>query len=259
MTCEVLRGHNMAIRLSKLDLVGLAALVCYGTSVLSFIPREISCAAGVALCFILTGVTVSAAILPHRVSAVARFAAIVGCSLATGMVGGLILNYFPPGLVQFSWVTYALVVTLIAYAVARVRGARFPLQWKRRVPLIPNRASAAKVLTAAVLVIAAVAISLHSWNREKPFTEVWILPYGPKHNPWHTRSAVVGIKSHELSTEDFRVVMDNGKQTTTSQVTLAPNEVWTKEMSVEGVKAGATVYRGNAADAPYRLVWIVTR
>lgn len=244
--------------ISKSHLSVLATLVCYGTSVLPFIPHEISCPAGVALCFVITGINISAAILPHSVGAVARFAAIVGSSLATGMVGGLIINCFPPGLVQFSWVTYALVVALIAHAVARVRGASVPLQWKWLLPLINSRASAAKVLAAAILVSAAVAISLHSWNREKPFTEVWILPHGPLHNPQHATNAVVGIKSHESSTEDFRVVMNNGKHTMTSHVTLAPNEIWTKEMSVEGMKADAWVYRGNSADAPYRVVWIVT-
>ena len=121
----------MEARFCKLDLVPCAALACYGASVLPFIPRALSSLTGVVLCFILTGIAGMSAILPRGASGVARFTAAIACSLATGIVGGLILTCLPSGLVQFNWVTYAFAMTLIAYVVARARGAGSPLDWKR--------------------------------------------------------------------------------------------------------------------------------
>ena len=71
--------------------------------------------------------------------------------------------------------------------------------------------------------------------------------------------AVLGIKSHEASNEEFIVVMDTGEQVTTHRVTLAPNQVWTQTFSVKGEKPVATVYRGSVANPPYRTVWFVRR
>ena len=174
----------------------------------------------------------------------------------TGIVGGLILNCFPSGLVRFNWVTYALPMTLIAYAVARARGAGSPLEWKR--PDFPTLtwASAAKILASVLVVAAAIVISINSSHHGKtPFTEVWLVPDGPAHSPVGATSAVFGIKSHEMSKEDFIVVMNTGDRVTTHRVTLAPNQVWTHTFAVKGEKPIANVYRGRVANPPYRTVW----
>jgi hypothetical protein len=250
----------MEARLCKIDLVPLAALACYGTSVLPFIPGELSNVTGTALCFILTGVAGASAILPGGGSGIARFAATVACSLATGIIGGLILNCLPSGLVRFNWVTYAFATTLIAYAVARARGAGSPLDWKRRDFPTLTWVSAAKLFASALAVAAAMVISISSSHHgATPFTEVWLVPDGPAHSPVGAMGAVFGIKSHERSTEDFIVVMDAGEQVTTHRVTLAPNQVWTHALSVKGKKPIANVYRGRVANPPYRTVWFVRR
>jgi hypothetical protein len=250
----------MEARLCKIDCVALAALACYGASTLPFIPREISNVTGSALCFILTGVTGASAILPGRASGAARFTAIIACSLGTGIIGGLILNYIPSGLVQFNWVTYAFATTLIAYAVARARGAGGPLEWKRPDFLTLTWVSGAKLFASVLFVAAAIVISISSSNHgKKPFTEVWFVPDGPAHSPVGATGAVFGIKSHELSKEEFIVVMNTGEQVTTHRVTLAPNQVWTRAFSVGGEKPVATVYRGRVANPPYRTVWFARR
>ncbi len=250
----------MDARLRKLDCVPLAALVCYGASVLPFIPREFSNVAGAALCFILTGIAGASAILPGGANGAARFTAIVACSLGTGIVGGLILNFLPSGLVRFNWLTYAFATTLIAYAVARARGAGGPLEWKRPDFLTLTWVSAAKLFASVLVVAAAIVISISSSHHgETPFTEVWFVPDGPAHSPVGATGAVFGIKSHESSNEEFIAVINTGEQVTTHRVTLAPNQVWTQAFSVGGEKPVATVYRGRVADPPYRTVWFVRR
>ncbi len=249
-----------SLRFCKLDCVAVAALACYGVAVLPFIPREISAVTGSALCFILTGVALAAAIFPRRVGGRARFAAVIACSLAAGIIGGLIINFIPSGLVRINWITYALATTLIAYVVARARGAGGALEWKRADFLSLTWASGAKLVASVLILAAAIYISINGSNHgEKPFTEVWFVPGGPTHSPVGATSAVFGIKSHESSNEEFTVVINTGSQTTTRRVTLAPKQVWTQGFPIDGEKPVATVYRGGPANPPYRTVWFVTR
>jgi hypothetical protein len=58
--------------------------------------------------------------------------------------------------------------------------------------------------------------------------------------------------------QNYTVVMDTGKQVMTNRVTLAPNQVWSQNVPVEGAKAVAELYRGDDTDNPYRMVWIVS-
>jgi hypothetical protein len=180
--------------------------------------------------------------------------------LATGIIGGLILNYLPSGLVQFNWVTYAFATTLIAYGVARMRGAGALLESIRAGFSSLTWVSGAKLFASVFMVAAAIIVSISSSNNKKTFfTEVWLVPDGSAHSPVGARGAVFGIKSHESSNEEFIVVMNTGEQVTTRRVTLAPNQVWTQAFSVKGEKPVATVYRGRLATAPYRTVWFARR
>jgi uncharacterized membrane protein len=248
----------MRARLCKFDVIALAALACYGASVLPSIPREISNVTASVLCFILTGVALASAILPGQASGTARFVAIIACSLGAGMVGGLILNYIPSGLVQSNWVTYAAATTLIAYVVARVRGAGSLLDRTRWDSPNLTWVAGAKLFACILMVTATIVISLSGGNpREKPFTEVWLVPDGPTKSPVGATGAVLGVKSHESANEEFTVVMNMSGHDTTRRVTLAPSQLWTEFFSVEGKKVVASVYRGSTAYPPYRTVWFV--
>jgi hypothetical protein len=248
----------MRTKLSTLDLVALAALACYGASVLAFVPREISNVTGTVLCFVLTGVASAIAILPQRASTLAWFTAVVACALGTGIVGGLLLNLVPSGLVRVNWQTYALATTLIAYAVARARGAGSEVRWRRGGFAKPTWASGAKVLASTLLIGTAIFVSATSTDaKDRNFTELWLVPDSPAQAPFRATRAVVGIRSHESSTEDFTIVVDTGAETMTSRVTLAPDQIWTQNVAVDGAKASASVYRGGITAQPYRRVWIV--
>jgi hypothetical protein len=247
----------MAAKLHTIDFVAVAALGCYGLAVLPFAPSAVAHVAGTVLCFALTGIALAIAILPRDASSGARYVGMAACSLSAGIVGGLIVNLFPSGLVRFSWVTFALAATLIACGVARARGAGGSVQWKRPVVAAPSWASCAKVLASVVVVTAAIVMSHLSKNvHEKSFTELWLVPDNQDESPLHATHALLGIKSHETATEDFTIVLDTSKQTMTTRVTLAPNEVWTQVVPVEGPKTTASVYRGGITNQPYRTVWI---
>ncbi len=250
----------MEARFCKLDVVPCAALGCYVVSVLPFTPRVLASVTGVALCFVLLGIAGMSAMLPRGASGVARFTAALACIVAAGILGGLILTCLPSGLDQFNWLTYGLVLTLIAFAVARARGAGSPLD--RKVLKLPtlNWLSAVKLVAAACAVGAALVVSISSSHHgETPFTEIWLVPDGPAHSPVKATGAVFGIKSHERTTEDFIVVMNSGEQVTTHRVKLAPNQVWTHTLAVTGNRPTADVYRGHVANPPYRTVWFVRK
>jgi hypothetical protein len=249
-----------SLKLTKLDYVALAAIACYVVAVLPFIPREIPAVTGSVLCFLLTGVTVAAAIFPRPVGGPARFAAVISCSLATGIIGGMLINIVPGGLVRFNWITYALLITLFAYCVARARGAGSELEFKRENFLPLTWASGVKLVAAAAILVATIVISVNTANHgEKPFTEVWFVPGGPTHSPVNATSAVFGMKSHESSSAQFTVVINAGSQTMTRRVKLAPLQSWTQAVSVDGERPIATVYRGDPRNPPYRTVWFATR
>jgi uncharacterized membrane protein len=249
----------MVTKLRKFDLIPLATLVCYGASVLPFVPSEVSTVTATVLCLVLTGVALASAIMPRQASGTARLVAIIASSLGTGIFGGIILNYISSGLTRSNWVTYAAAITLIAYVVARVRGAGGLLDRKLRYSPKLIWVGGAKLLASALIVTGAIVISLNSRNYwELPFTEVWLVPDGPTNSPVGATGAVLGIKSHELSDEEFTVVMNTGEHVTTRQVTLAPSHMWTQYFSVEGKKPAASVYRGSStANPPYRTVWFV--
>lgn len=249
----------MRTRLSPLDLVAIAAVGCYVLAVLPGVPIQVSNVTGPVLCFVFTGLLGASAIFPRPTSPLVRFTAVLACALGAGMVGGLILNLLPGGLNQFSWATYGFVTTIAAYLVARQRGARSPVYLGD--VTLPSWASSVKVVASMVIVIGAIVISATSPNaNEKTFTELWLVPENPTRSPLRAVHAVLGVKSHESSTEDFTVVMDTGKRTITNRVTLSPNEVWTQPVMIEGVKATATLYRGgDETDQPYRTVWIAAR
>jgi len=258
-TCGVCK-ISMVARFCRIDCVALAALACYGAAIFPFAPRQVSTVTGTTLCLILTGVLGASAILPRRASGAAWFTAAVAFSMGNGVIGGLILNYVPSGLVQVNWVTFGFLTALISYSVARARGAGSVVEWKRsdgwRLPWLAG----AKILGSIAIVAAAIVISITGSNtKDKPFTEVWFVPDGAAHSPVGATGAVFGIKSHESSKEEFIVVMDTGQQVTTHRVMLAPKQMWTHTFAVTGQKPTATVYRGRLTNPVYRTVWFDRR
>lgn len=241
-------------KLSWIDAVAVAAVACYVAAVLPTFSDTVAHLAGTVLCFGLAGAALAGAMMPPQVSTTGWFTAVTACAIGAGVIGGVLLNYLPSGLVSFNWLTLALVATLLSAALARLRGSRAPLP-RVRMP-IPSLTASMKVLTALLLLTAAIVISLGSKNQDRPFTELWLVPDNPTQLPAGASRAVVGIKSHESAVENFTIVLDTGKRVMTGQVRLRPEEEWTQTIPVEGTKAEASVYRGDPSGEPYRTVWI---
>lgn len=248
----------MGAKIRAIDLLPVAALGCYGLAVLPHVPTLLAHVAGTVLCFILAGVAVALAILPKDVGSGVRYTTTVACSLAAGVVGGMLLHLLPSGMNQFNWVTFAVITTLIAYIVARARGVGGPLHWTRPVSTI-SWVGCSEVAVSVAIVAGAIAVTLGSHNRETPFTELWLVPDTPLHTPLGAQHAVLGIKSHESATEDFTIVVNTSAQVMTARIALAPNQVWTQVVPVEGKNTNAMLFRGGITDQPYRTVWLVTR
>jgi uncharacterized membrane protein len=260
MICAVEgKGLPMTTRFSRLECVGLAAVACYAVAVLPSSPKALSYIAGTILCFLLTGVAISDALFPGRIGGLERVTAVIASTLAAGVVGGLVINLLPSGFTQKNWLTYALATTLVAYVVARLRRGTEPVHWGRPKTPIQGWPAWAKIATSVLMLTAAAVISITStsWT-EKPFTELWLVPDNPDQSPLHATTAIVGIKSHESSVEDFTVVIDTGKEILKSQLSLAPDQVWTQAVPVDGEKVVASIYRPNATDKPYRTVFLDT-
>lgn len=249
----------MVRRFVDLDVVAATSLPLYVLCIIPVIPPVLAGAAGVTLCLATTGVTVALAIVPGRLRLLDRAVAVIASALGAAIVGGLLLNMLPVGLTRLSWATFTLVLGILAYAVGRWRGAgqpvRLPTPWR------PSPTTAVKLAASMLLLGAAVAVSIVSAedSGNQPFTEVWLVPDGPSHSPVLATSAVVGVKSHETSSEEFTVVTTTARQQKTNRVVLAPGQVWTQKIPVDGVQASAAVYRGAPAGSPYRAVWLVTR
>jgi hypothetical protein len=249
----------MVRRFVDLDVVVATSLPLYVLCTIPGIPSVLAGSAGATLCLAVTGITVAQATLPGRLRLLDRAVAVLASALGAAIVGGVLLNMLPVGLTRLSWATFALVLGILAYAVGRWRGAGQPVRCPR--PWRPSPMIAAKLAASMLFLGAAVGVSIVSaeGSGNQPFTEVWLLPDGPSHSPVRTTSAVVGVKSHETSTEDFTVVTTSARQQKTNRVVLSPNQVWTQKIPVDGVQASVAVYRGAPIGLPYRAVWLVTR
>ncbi len=250
----------MRTRMNSVGWTAVVALVSYAVAVLPSIPRLLATVAAVIVCFGCTGIAIAMAILPRHRSATVWGTTVGAGTVAVGIFGGLVLDLIPSGLVRFNWLTYALVVTLAGCAIAHFRRTGAPVHRPHIEFGRSTWQSAAKLVTAAAVVVAAGLVSMHSFNRhEQPFTELWLVPDNPARSPLRAVHAELGVRSHESATEDFTVVMDTGARTVTNQVTLVPGQVWTLPVVAEGAEARASLYRGEVAGEPYRMVWIATR
>lgn len=250
----------MRIKLVPIDVVLPAAAACYAVA-LADGPFWLSRAAGAVLCFGLTGLTIARAAIPRSSGALPFAVAMVAGSIVVGVIGGLILDVVPSGLNRSNWLSYSLIIIITAYSIVCLRGGRrAKTRWNRTRFTFRAVTGGTKIFVSALVVVSAVIVALGVANPPgKPFTEVWLVPEGPDRSPAGARSAILGIKSHEVSTEEFTIVLDTGSRVLTDRVTVGPQQAWTQSVPLEGPKATASVYRGAATGEPYRMVWIATQ
>jgi hypothetical protein len=224
------------------------------------------------VCFLLIGAiwaTVIVAMGDNR-SGVAVAVIATGCALAWAIVGGLLLNFLPTGINRTNWLVYSLVVFLLGYAIARMRGSRELFKWESVKFGAPALGSVLKLGAATALLVAVVVVSLRSnIAKDREFTELWLMPNNPpgaqvraleSNSPLHAADATLGVKNHEGSAKEYTLVFDSGAKVTTTKFALAPQEEMTKVVAIDGDEASATLYLGDQANGdPYRKAWIARR
>lgn len=259
-------------KVTQIDLFAGLALVFSGLALLPLTPSVIASIAAVLLCFLLVGViwgTVIVSMGDNR-SGVAVPVIVTSCALGWAIVGGLLLNFLPSGLNRTNWIVYSLLVCLVGYAIARVRGCDELFSWGSVKFETPSPWSVLKLGVATALLAAVVVVSLQSnIAKDRVFTELWLMPNNPpgaqvfaleSNSPPHAADATLGVKNHEASAKEYTLVYDSGANVTTTKFTLAPQEEMTKNVAIDGDEASATLYVGNQANGdPYRKVWIARR
>lgn len=234
---------------SLLTIVAAVIVLLSGIVATGTIATILRVAAGIPLVLVLPGYALSALLLPDRVRPVYISAAlwhgmwITGLSLATAVLGGLLLNLLPAGLTRTTWTIALAGTTLLALAttamvrVRPLRGVRrgsgrtvagMPAHtaWQRARPHRPLQLSATVYSVAAVLAAGA-AIWLGVFSAAKQpsagFAQLWLVPAG---NP--AGAATVGVRNGYAGAERFHLVLRRGAHTVAQwNIDLASSKTWT--------------------------------
>ncbi|RIK39969.1 MAG: hypothetical protein DCC55_16480 [Chloroflexi bacterium] len=212
------------------------------------------------LVFILPGYAITMALLPRgEWGMVERLLLAIGASLATSILGGLVLHQTPWGLQASSWIVLLTATTLAASAVAWVRKEQQPPTTRSKLPMrvTPQQG----LLLALAVVVAGVALNVN--DRPAPrhgfqgYTLLWMLPAEAGEQP----IVRLGLNSKEFSatTYSLQVKVDGEVAHEWRSIELRPNEQWEEriELSQEQLTAStveALLYRLDSPGSIYRHV-----
>lgn len=249
-------------KFTQIDGFAAASPLCFLVAMVPGTPSLPAAIAATLLSFVLLGLIWTAALRPAGdPSLIAGAVTAVAAVFAAGIVGGLLLNFLPGGLNRTSWLGYALILCAAGYFVARVRGRQTLFMGRITDVTMPSGRTALKFGVACALLVATVVVSVNStYAKDKPFTELWLLPNNPTNSPVRAIDATLGVQNRERTEQRYTLVFDSGTQVFTSKILLAPDAEMTKKVYIENDEATATLYRGDSADGePYRKVWIARR
>ncbi len=267
--------------LATLALAPLAALRYASPAPLSITLTVIASVIG-AVGLVATGYAFTAACFPRVALGVTkRLTYSLGFSFALIALGGLALNLTPWGLSYTSWAVYLGVVTLLAGAIALLRGDGRALSLD---PLLgwalpdaqarlPQRLRAgALVIAALVGVGGAVALSTAGANHAQQTEQtaigasLWMLPIT---HAGHTPQVEVGVRNLSADATPFRLTLtvDSRVVRSWSTLTLSANQTWTTTIPVASLTTGAvsgaeqvtaTLALASAPTTTYRqvMVWV---
>ncbi len=246
-----LRGHD------DLALASGAALGCAFLAVV--VPFEIvSMLFAAPLALFLPGYAMTAAAFGSRLAPMPQLVVLsIGLSLATLVVGALILNYVPGGIGEASW-ALLLVAVVLGGAVVAARRRRGPVDLPKR----PARLSLRRPDTfylAGALVVAAIAMGL-GWTtlpaeNAVGYTQLWMLPSEDG------QGVRVGVVSQEKEATEYGLQLRVGKGVpVTTPVALVPGEEHVFNVPVAEATGGravpvvALLYRQDEPLVIYRRV-----
>ncbi len=185
-----------------------------------------------------------------------RLAIGIGLSLALGGLVGLALHLTPLGVRPLPWLLALIVVTLVAAAIARRRGA---------LPALPRRFGATVPLPQALILVlatlvtcAALGVAVVGAQRAPMvgFTQLWLLPSATQ----GTGSVNIGVESHENRTLHAALVLTQDGQEIQRwpDLALADGATWQTTIALPTTgnngAVEATLYQNDDLTAIYRRV-----
>jgi uncharacterized membrane protein len=274
----------------RIDAQGwLAIMAVIATALAAYAPRFLAIPAGLALVFVLPGLGLVRLLFRRRMlSSVERFMLVVGLSLATVIIGGILLNAVRIPLHRGAWAALTGGVTIIAAGLVYLRQARASRGgWAtedtaefgtvlnastEKVPVPRAILRLAPLVLAVVLVAGAgyTALRAAQQNSSNAFTELGISPSGdPSLAPSATPSAsvAVGVRAvtlnvvcseSEATSYTIRVQGPNGFAKILT-ATLEPGASWSVSVTVPYPgKVTADLFKGGitSSSTPYRTVFL---
>lgn len=242
---------------------------------------------GLPLVLIVPGYALTAAIFPEKeIGFAVRALFILGLSLSSAVLGGLLLNTLPSGLTAISWSALLFIVSTLSIFVAWIR--RRQVGWAEiRTPELPGGSIGgklesqsqktgffprlgAKSYASIVMVGLAVFIALGAFvlaripashAGQQGYTLLWLMPDGNNSGG----QLGLGVQSMEFERTTYRVeIRSNGLITKVlSDIVLDPEQKWeitlnTAEVSPTGGAVEALLFRTDNPNTIYRQVKVWT-
>ncbi len=255
-----------------LVVVAIAAVAAAVLVVTQELPDGLRGLIGVVLLILLPGYAAMRALFAARELEPAESAAVtLGLGIALAVCGGLILNVTPSGLTAPSWAVYLAAFTVVASAIAIVRGSRATsaattaamaaatamsadAPGRRR----PSRDQVAMLVLAAIVAAAALFVARDGANHQQypGFTQLWMLPDEPG-------SVTVGVRDVEGDAQTYRLelTVDGQPFSVPSSVALIDQQSWQETVAVGTPPSGkrvlvqADLFRASDTVA-YRTVYV---
>ena len=195
------------------------------------------------LCLVLPGYAITAAIFPRRQLTGLEMAALTtATSLATLVLGALLLNFAPGGLRTGSWAVLLLVVVGAACAVTVARRAPVAattrtINWRGPRPTEIMLLVFAALAISGALVLSRVHVgAVNAYG----YTQFWMVQNGTPIAP----AVRIGLQSGEKAATTYRVVLKNESGATTAvagNLRLGPGGSTAINVPVKGLPVGQSV------------------
>jgi hypothetical protein len=188
-----------------------AAFVC-AVAVLADAPKPLRAISGLLLVLVLPGVAVVGAVTRRRPWAAEHLVLVAGSSIASVILGGLLLDRLPDGLTTDAWalaLAYGTVLIVIVAALRRPARSRTPRLRPRHVARPTGRQVA---LFVAAVGIAAIAVGIAKASqddavRKTVVVQLWMLKAG---RTKATTTLRIGVDAQQVPTAVYRLEVRAG-------------------------------------------------
>jgi uncharacterized membrane protein len=225
------------------DLTAASAVAVLCATISLSIPLEgLRIAAGLPLCLVLPGYAIASAIFarpPMRPAPVLLLG--MALSLATLVIGSVLLHAAPWGLRAGTWAGLLVAVTLVGCFVAAHRRRRSRPVLRRQLAIRIRPVDGALLVGAVVVAVAAGAIAWMPFPAKDVagYTRLWLLPLDED----GAAGVRVGVGSEEQDTTAYELELRFGgkRAPILSEIVLAPGQERVLKVRVEEPPAGTSM------------------